>query len=393
MSDYTQSTFFAPKDLLATGNPNKIIYGSDVDAELSAISTAIATKADVNGDAIGAGTPCTELSVDNLKLDANKIISTNTDGDIELEPDGTGIVTISSSVGIGTASPATALDVTGTVTADGIVTDTTNGFKINTAAEVEASWTHTAGTGSSVINVGRNSTWGGDLTIQTDTKNRLNIESSGDISFYEDTGTTPKFFWDASAESLGIGTSSPFTPLQVDGASGNLVGVFETTTGNTNRLYLGAESGASFVDATAGVGSTSLVFKVASTERARIDSSGNALIGTTTAAGSLSNTARVTGGIFSTNNGTTSVPNATWTTLATIPTGDGIYLVTAYLPTSGDPANYNAVSIVTTSLTGTNLVDIKNAPTVDLRMSGSSFQVNHGQGTTQPINWSILRLA
>jgi hypothetical protein len=30
---------------------------------------------------------------------------------------------------------------------------------------------------------------------------------TGDISFYEDTGTTPKFFWDASAESLGIGTT------------------------------------------------------------------------------------------------------------------------------------------------------------------------------------------
>jgi len=94
VSDYTQSTFFAPKDLLATGNPNKIIYGSDVDAEFSAISTAIGTKADVNGDAIGAGTPCTELSVDNLKLDGNKIISTDTDGDIELEPDGTGSVVI-----------------------------------------------------------------------------------------------------------------------------------------------------------------------------------------------------------------------------------------------------------------------------------------------------------
>ena len=47
MSDYSQITFFTPKDGLATGNPNKIIYGSDVDAELSAISTAIATKADI----------------------------------------------------------------------------------------------------------------------------------------------------------------------------------------------------------------------------------------------------------------------------------------------------------------------------------------------------------
>jgi hypothetical protein len=27
-------------------------------------------------------------------------------------------------------------------------------------------------------------------------------DGNGDISFYEDTGTTPKFFWDASAESL-----------------------------------------------------------------------------------------------------------------------------------------------------------------------------------------------
>jgi hypothetical protein len=47
------------------------------------------------------------------------------------------------------------------------------------------------------------------------------LSSGGDISFYEDTGTTVKFFWDASAESLGIGTSSPATALEVkgDGAS------------------------------------------------------------------------------------------------------------------------------------------------------------------------------
>ena len=150
MSDYTQSTFFAPKDLLATGNPNKIIYGSDVDAELSAISTAIATKADVNGDAIGAGTPCTELSVDNLKLDGNKIISTNTDGDIELEPDGTGSVVI------------TKVDI-----ADGEIDGTP---------------------------IGANSASTGAFTTLT---------ASGDVNF--DSGT---FFVDASADAVGIGTTS-----------------------------------------------------------------------------------------------------------------------------------------------------------------------------------------
>ena len=45
------------------------------------------------------------------------------------------------------------------------------------------------------------------LTTDTGLSERIRIASSGDISFYEDTGTTPKFFWDASAESLGIGTA------------------------------------------------------------------------------------------------------------------------------------------------------------------------------------------
>ena len=46
---------------------------------------------------------------------------------------------------------------------------------------------------------------------------RLTLGTEGDISFYEDTGTTPKFFWDSSAESLGIGTSSPSGALDIGG--------------------------------------------------------------------------------------------------------------------------------------------------------------------------------
>ena len=79
-----------------------------------------------------------------------------------------------------------------------------------------------------------------------------------------------------SSGNLGIGTSSPISKLHVTSAStGNIASFFEASTGNTNRLYIGADSGLSYIDATAGAGSTALGFKVASTERMRIDSSGN----------------------------------------------------------------------------------------------------------------------
>ncbi len=45
MSDYTQITNFTAKDALASGDPLKIIKGSDVDAEFAAIAKAIETKA------------------------------------------------------------------------------------------------------------------------------------------------------------------------------------------------------------------------------------------------------------------------------------------------------------------------------------------------------------
>lgn len=49
MSDYTPVNDFSAKDALTTGDPEKIILGSDMDAETLAISTAIATKYD-SGD-------------------------------------------------------------------------------------------------------------------------------------------------------------------------------------------------------------------------------------------------------------------------------------------------------------------------------------------------------
>jgi len=69
------------------------------------------------------------------------------------------------------------------------------------------------GAGNSSVSIG--STTSDPVTFLSANTKRMQIESNGDISFYEDTGTTPKFFWDASAERLGIGHSAPATEIDV----------------------------------------------------------------------------------------------------------------------------------------------------------------------------------
>ena len=50
MSDYTKSTNFASKDNLTSGNPAKIVKGTEIDTEFNNIATAIATKQDYDSD-------------------------------------------------------------------------------------------------------------------------------------------------------------------------------------------------------------------------------------------------------------------------------------------------------------------------------------------------------
>lgn len=47
MSNYTKLTNFTAKDTLIEGDPNKIIKGTEIDAEFVAIQTAVASKADL----------------------------------------------------------------------------------------------------------------------------------------------------------------------------------------------------------------------------------------------------------------------------------------------------------------------------------------------------------
>ena len=56
MSNYTKSTNFATKDALSSGDPLKIVKGTEIDTEFNNIATAVATKADLASPTF-TGTP------------------------------------------------------------------------------------------------------------------------------------------------------------------------------------------------------------------------------------------------------------------------------------------------------------------------------------------------
>ena len=56
MSIYTKATNFTAKDALPSGNSGKIVKGTEIDTELTAVASAISSKADLNSPAL-TGTP------------------------------------------------------------------------------------------------------------------------------------------------------------------------------------------------------------------------------------------------------------------------------------------------------------------------------------------------
>jgi len=155
-------------------------------------------------------------------------------------------------VGIGTSSPAFMIQVDNPVALSGsgndyylAVGNTSSNSRRAVALGVDGVFGNAVIAGYNTFSPGL-----GDLIIdglqiknRTNGTDRIKIASNGDISFYEDTGTTPKMFWDSSAESLGIGTSSPASALHIDAADSATGGFrMKNTAGESVELYYASSS-------------------------------------------------------------------------------------------------------------------------------------------------------
>jgi hypothetical protein len=177
----------------------------------------------------------------------------------------------SGNVGIGTSSPASDAQLT---ISNGGGADVALMFNRSATGQYDAA----------IVNTGGHLAFknGGDVATVSGLSERMRIDNIGDISFYEDTGTTPKFFWDASAESLGIGTSNPSSygqlTLYKDGANDTKLALANNGNGGGTVAWTLKHDTAwdLTLSHNAGIGGQNLIFgtKTSGGESMRIDSAG-----------------------------------------------------------------------------------------------------------------------
>lgn len=158
----------------------------------------------------GSNSRIQDAGTGSLLIRANGAVQLeNTNGDNMLFANAGGSVDLYHNASKKLETTSTGIDVTGVITTDGMTVESASNTTIrisdSTSVNQRLDFEHNAGV--SKIIAGNNGAYG-SLKIQsfngTATIDRLQIKTSGDIEFYEDTGTTAKLTWDASAESLNF---------------------------------------------------------------------------------------------------------------------------------------------------------------------------------------------
>ena len=76
MSNYTKTTNFTAKDSLISGNPSKIVKGSEIDAEFTAIETAVNSKSNTASPTFTGTATIPTAAITNITLGGTSVTST-----------------------------------------------------------------------------------------------------------------------------------------------------------------------------------------------------------------------------------------------------------------------------------------------------------------------------
>jgi hypothetical protein len=201
----------------------------------------------------------------------------------------------STGLGIGTSSPGSRLDVVGSATASGINVSVSN---TSTSGQYPSTnYLLKTYDGAAVTNVGGLGGTSSTFSYQQVSANQVNLTAyragglrfstanSGPIIFAPTTGADPDFATEVMritpAGNLGIGTSSPTGKIATQvTASGTFQNAFVASDGASSDLLVKIRTNETQI---MNSGSSVLSFGTSNTERARITSGGDLLVGTTTA--------------------------------------------------------------------------------------------------------------
>jgi len=230
--------------------------------------TVLATRAEFGGIETSADRPLmvkTDTNNFALHIEENSgaeswQIGVDADGDLGFHNSATAAASVtfndSGNVGIGTDSPTTPLTVNNNTDHSDLAIFHAGGGTLNRGLKI-STFSNTDSNAGVELDAQHSS---GAFKFSTGGSERVRIDSSGNV---------------------GIGTDSPnnysgFTTLTLDGTSGSLIDL-EVNGTVTGEVYADASNGVGMQ----AIGSRRIQFKTDNTERMRIDSSGNLLIGKT----------------------------------------------------------------------------------------------------------------